>query len=176
VELRLGFNQASTSCHFALGCLCPDGPTPWRTLLPDGLERFELTRGDQPPVRLWQSPINLSKEAMARRLFYDVPLATDYVIRLEDDGGKTWSASNQGLGHTGVQELAISPSLPRVVYCTLRTTARDSAPWNGGVCRSEDEGRTWARRSQGLARVVGKRDSCFDPVAASRLRVCFDSS
>ncbi len=84
--------------------------------------------------------------------------ATDKGIYRSDDSGSTWSASNGGLAHRDAGELAIAPSDPRVVYCTLRTTARDREPWNGGVWRSDDGGKTWAPRSDGLARAVGKRD------------------
>ena len=84
--------------------------------------------------------------------------ATDRGLYRSEDGGETWSASNQGIGHTDVQELAISPSNPHVVYCTLRTTAHDAASWNGGVWRSEDGGKTWTGRSQGLAQIVGRHD------------------
>ncbi|MCL4193150.1 MAG: hypothetical protein KJZ87_15545 [Thermoguttaceae bacterium] len=84
--------------------------------------------------------------------------ATDKGIYRSDDSGSAWSASNGGLAHRDAGELAIAPSDPRVVYCTLRTTARDREPWNGGVWRSDDGGKTWAPRSDGLARAVGKRD------------------
>ena len=67
-----------------------------------------------------------------------------------------WQSSSAGLPHEDVQELAIAPSDPNVVYATLRTTARDEAPWNGGVVRSDDGGRTWTLRSEGLPQSVGK--------------------
>ncbi len=78
------------------------------------------------------------------------------------DGGATWAAGNQGLGHTHAQKVAIAPSNPQIAYCTLRTTARDARPWDGGVWRSEDGGKTWARRSNGLATRVGKTDEAAE--------------
>jgi hypothetical protein len=36
-------------------------------------------------VRLWDSPVNRYKEPMARLLFHDVPLATEYAVWLDDD-------------------------------------------------------------------------------------------
>ena len=84
--------------------------------------------------------------------------ATDKGIYRSDGRGETWSASNNGLRQTNVRELAVAPSDPRIVYCTLRTTARDSAAWDGGVWRSDDRGRTWQERNKGLAQTVGKRD------------------
>ncbi len=82
--------------------------------------------------------------------------ATNKGLYRSDDGGLTWEPSNDGLGHTDVRELAIAPADPRVVYCTLRTTARDNEAWNGGVYRSDDGGRTWSPRCEGLDRRVAK--------------------
>lgn len=82
--------------------------------------------------------------------------ATDKGVYRSDDEGLTWRPSNDGLGHTDVRELAIAPKDPRVVYCTLRTTARDNEVWNGGVYRSDDGGRTWAPRCEGLDQRVAK--------------------
>lgn len=81
--------------------------------------------------------------------------ATDRGLYRSDDDGASWAPSGEGLGHPGTREVAIAPSEPRVVYCTLTTTARDDRPFDGGVYRSEDAGRTWVRRSEGLADRVG---------------------
>lgn len=84
--------------------------------------------------------------------------ATSKGIYRSGDHGKTWSSCNQGLDHTDVLKIAIAHSDPRIVYCTLLTTSRDASPWNGGVWRSEDGGKTWGRRSCGLAQAVGKKN------------------
>lgn len=81
--------------------------------------------------------------------------ATDHGLYRSNDCGACWSKPS-GLPDQPVPELAIAPQNPLAVYCTVRTTARDAQPWNGGVWRSEDGGITWTRRSDGLATRVGK--------------------
>jgi photosystem II stability/assembly factor-like uncharacterized protein len=71
------------------------------------------------------------------------------------DRGATWRKI-EGLPNEWVQELAVAPSDPSIVYATVRTTARDDQPWNGGVLRSEDAGLTWELRTEGLPNRVGK--------------------
>ncbi|MGQ9730973.1 MAG: WD40/YVTN/BNR-like repeat-containing protein [Candidatus Zipacnadales bacterium] len=83
-------------------------------------------------------------------------VATTQGLYRSEDAGQTWSRV-EGLPHEWVQELAIAPSALQVVYATLRTTARDEEPWNGGVLRSEDGGVTWELRTEGLPQHVGKR-------------------
>jgi len=69
--------------------------------------------------------------------------ATQHGVYRSDDEGKNWAASSEGLPHRDVAELALALSAPQVVYASLRTTARDGQPFNGGVCRSDDAGKTW---------------------------------
>jgi photosystem II stability/assembly factor-like uncharacterized protein len=85
--------------------------------------------------------------------------ATNKGLIRSEDGGASWQAANGGLPHLDVMELAIAPSQPQTVYCTLRTTARGEDAWNGGVFRSDDGGRTWQSRSVGLGHIVGKSGS-----------------
>lgn len=70
-------------------------------------------------------------------------VATQHGIFRSDDEGKTWRLSSDGLPQPNVEELTFAPSAPSVVYASLCTTARDKQPFNGGVCRSDDAGRTW---------------------------------
>lgn len=78
------------------------------------------------------------------------------IFRSEDDG-VTWELSCDGLPHRYTEELAFAPSAPQMVYVTLRCTAKNKDPWNGGVFRSDDAGRTWRDVSgTGLPKQVGK--------------------
>jgi hypothetical protein len=85
IDLRLGFNYAQVSFHYALGRTCPDNRPPRRSLLPGRIERFEWTTPAGVPVCAWNSPANLYKEPMARLMFHDVPLHSDYAIWIDDD-------------------------------------------------------------------------------------------
>lgn len=81
--------------------------------------------------------------------------ATDRGLFRSETPAKGWEKI-EGLPHDDVQEAAIAPSQPDIAYAALRTTARDNRPWNGGVVRSDDSGRTWELRADGLPTRVGK--------------------
>ncbi|MBC7287834.1 MAG: hypothetical protein H5T86_07275, partial [Armatimonadetes bacterium] len=86
----------------------------------------------------------------------EVLAATNRGVFLSEDGGATWRLSSDGMSNRDVYRLAIAPSDPRVVYCTVRTHARDDEPWDGGVYRSEDGGRSWRACNNGLPARVAK--------------------
>src|SRR5262249_26796554 len=84
IELRLGFNDAPASLRYAKERLFSEGTATESTLLPQQVVRtFASHRGMT--VRTWDSPVNLYKEPMARLLYHDVPLDTEYVIWFDDD-------------------------------------------------------------------------------------------
>lgn len=84
MELRLGFNDAKKSLRYAIDRLAPRSALPAATHR-DGIDviSFRTTRGTM--VRLWDSPTNLYKEPMCRRMYYDVPLEMEYVVWFDDD-------------------------------------------------------------------------------------------
>lgn len=134
-----------------------DGGETWRLVTPEG------TLDSQAIV----SDLEVSPDGAF------VLAATDKGLYRSEDGGATWQICRVGLPFSNVQELAIAPSNPGVVYCTVLTTARDDQAWNGGVYRSEDGGRTWAWRSQGLATQVGKSGEP-DPMTSSYKEIVVD--
>jgi photosystem II stability/assembly factor-like uncharacterized protein len=88
----------------------------------------------------------------ARRML----IATPKGVFASDDGGETWRVSSEGLpAHLRTLRLALSPSDPRIVYVSLKGKAGET-PWQAGVYRSEDGGRTWRPRVNGLWQQVGK--------------------
>jgi photosystem II stability/assembly factor-like uncharacterized protein len=56
------------------------------------------------------------------------------------DGGKTWTALNDGLPHPNVTALATHATLPETVYAVLG---------EGGIYRSEDAGKSWKMMDKG---------------------------
>src|SRR5262249_36511876 len=77
IELRLGFNAAPASFAYARERLGLRGDDDGE-LLPGGVRRTAFAGPGGMTVRLWNSPVNLYKEPMARLLYHDVPLATAY--------------------------------------------------------------------------------------------------
>jgi len=61
-----------------------------------------------------------------------------------EDGGKTWSKSNQGMGETAATHILLDPSSPpdaRVLYVT---------GFGRGVFKSSDGGQTWTLKNEGI--------------------------
>ena len=114
--------------------------------------RMVMKRGLAKDVNVFDLAIDASNAA---RLL----VATNKGLFRSEDGGETWVPSNEGLpAHLRTRHLAWSPSAPNVVYVTLRQKGGE-APWSAGVYRSEDGGRTWQPRSNGLKQLAGKPGS-----------------
>jgi len=96
-------------------------------------------------------------------------VATQRGIFRSHDSGQTWTPSNDGLPQANVEELAFAPSSPDTVYASLQTTARDNQPFDGGVCRSDDAGKTWRPvNGEGMPRRVG--GSSQSPYMTSQIK------
>ncbi|HNX34236.1 MAG TPA: hypothetical protein PKM57_06385 [Kiritimatiellia bacterium] len=118
-----------------------DGGATWRQLVQAGQLPPDLLISD-----LAVHPLE------PRRLL----IATPRGLFASADGGATWTASNEGLPpHLRTRRLAQSPSDPQIVYVSLKGKAGES-PWQAGVYRSEDGGRTWRPRVNGLRQATGK--------------------
>jgi tetratricopeptide (TPR) repeat protein len=85
VELRLGFNDAKSSFEYAWEKLGGRTVGPERTLLPGDMERLTFPGPLGMKVRMWKSPVNLYKEPVARVMYHDAFLETEYTIWFDDD-------------------------------------------------------------------------------------------
>jgi hypothetical protein len=85
IELRLGFNAAPASLAYARQRLPVEGAASDEHSLPGGVRRISWVSRGGMCVRLWAAPENLYKEPMARLMFHDVPLATEYAVWFDDD-------------------------------------------------------------------------------------------
>ena len=71
------------------------------------------------------------------------------------DGGRNWRLVLKGDDDTGANDLAISPSDPRVLYASMYQRRRTNCCMNGGgpgsgIFKSTDGGETWNRLAGGL--------------------------
>ena len=83
-------------------------------------------------------------------------IATPKGVFASADGGATWTLSSDGLPpHRRTLRLAQSLSDPQVVYVSLKGKTGET-PWQAGVYRSGDGGRTWQPRVNGLRQASGK--------------------
>jgi len=72
------------------------------------------------------------------------------------DGGVTWEHSDRGLpAHLSCRRLVQSPSSPNIFYVTMFAES-GQVPWAGGIYRSDDGGRTWVERNEGIPKRVAK--------------------
>jgi tetratricopeptide (TPR) repeat protein len=85
IELRLGFNDAPGSRDYAQKRLDLDRASREEATLPGGVTRTCHVCSDGLLVRTWDSPVNLYKEPMARLLYHDIPIATEYAVWFDDD-------------------------------------------------------------------------------------------
>lgn len=90
-----------------------------------------------------------------RRLPGDNVQGGVYVSR---DGGKTWTARNQGLPHTEIHRLVCHPRDSETLWVALGTyqDGRDQKIQTGGIFRSTDGGATWTPCLNGLSQEHGK--------------------
>jgi photosystem II stability/assembly factor-like uncharacterized protein len=82
-------------------------------------------------------------------------------VFMTTDGGKTWQKTLFVDAEHGVSDLEIDPQNPNVLYAAVWRFERK--PWTfvsgsekGGVYRSIDGGRTWAKLSNGLPKLMGR--------------------
>jgi tetratricopeptide (TPR) repeat protein len=85
IELRLGFNDAPASLDYARERLGLEGGAAPDDVAVGGVRRTEFVTPGGMTVRLWHSTANLYKEPMARLMYHDVPLVSEYAVWLDDD-------------------------------------------------------------------------------------------
>jgi len=83
------------------------------------------------------------------------------------NGGRTWSAMNNGLPTGGVGRLVIDPSTPSTLYATASNFG------SNGVYKTTDGGATWNLRSNGLSN-SGINSLVIDPATPNTLYVVFE--
>ena len=85
IELRLGFNNAPHSFAYARERLGGGTDPVEKMVLSGEVERLSFLGPGGMRVRMWNSPTNLYKEPMARLLYHDLPLETEYAVWFDDD-------------------------------------------------------------------------------------------
>ncbi len=106
-------------------------------------------------------PGSLPDQAVVSDLVVDpadsrhVLLACSAGVYQSRDGGVDWELTVAGLPHRHARRLAVCRTKPNVVYLTIESTP-GSEPWQGGVYKSVDGGRSWQACNTGLKQSVGR--------------------
>jgi photosystem II stability/assembly factor-like uncharacterized protein len=68
-------------------------------------------------------------------------------IKISEDGGRTWTASNSGLNpeNLNVVQMVADPRNFDVLYAAVFLRMKDKKAVSGGLYRSPDSGRSWSR-------------------------------
>lgn len=82
------------------------------------------------------------------------------------DGGKTWSAINNGLAARFVVALVIDPLTPTTLYVAV---LGDVGAGTSGVYKSTDGGNNWNQRNNGITTSTNLRTLAIDPVTPTTL-------
>ena len=84
-ELRLGFNAAPQAVQMVRDRFQLEPKPITEVQLGSDLFRTQFRTADGLTVTMWVSNENLYKEPMARLMYHDIPLTTDYTVWLDDD-------------------------------------------------------------------------------------------
>ncbi len=97
------------------------------------------------------------------------------------DGGKSWEIVHFVNSFTGVSDLSMDPSNPRIIYAAMWDHQRQ--PWysrsggdGSGIFKSTDGGDSWEKLSEGLPKVVmGKIGVSVSPANSERVYAIIES-
>jgi len=133
-ELRLGFQHAPKTLHYAIGRLCPDGTRIEREQLPEQTERFAWAVPGGPSVCAWHSscPNRLCDGTLLAVVFQDTPIRSEYVVWLDEEVcvSANWWRELAQLLTRGIDYLG---HLCWTEYSTAQAEMLQSQSWYTGV-------------------------------------------
>ncbi len=80
--------------------------------------------------------------------------ATSTGVYKSINAGETWVLKSSGLPHLRCMALVIDPRNTQTLYTTLWAEP-GNPPWQGGVYKSPDGGKSWSNKNVGLPQILG---------------------